>query len=199
MIVGSVQDCISQFLEEKWETVRMLGALVSLCAIGVGQNSPMPVVVPQPVSMTASADTFTLNDKTAIVSPSVAAGRMLQSFLSPATGYPLDVRSKGDKNAIHLKLRSKADDKLGSEGYRLSVKADRVDIEANTEAGLFYGSQTLRQLLPPDIYRKAPVAKAERRAKLHAERVCAEVHRHACNAQDELLPLASNRGSGLAH
>jgi hexosaminidase len=38
------------------------------------------------------------------------------------------------------------DRRLGSEGYRLEV-GSRVRIEARTRAGLFYGEQTLRQLL----------------------------------------------------
>lgn len=133
----------------------MLVAIATLCTVAVGQNAPMPSVVPQPLSMVASADNFTLNDKTTIVA-SGPTGRMLQSFLSPATGFPLEVKVRGDKNAIQLKKIK--DKELGTEGYRLSVQADRVLIEANDEAGLFYGSQTFRQLLPSAVYRKAKVA-----------------------------------------
>lgn len=35
---------------------------------------------------------------------------------------------------------------MGPEGYRLSVRADGATITASSEAGLFYGTQTLRQL-----------------------------------------------------
>lgn len=132
----------------------MLSAIVSLCAVALGQTQPMPSVVPQPLSMIASEGSFTLNDRTSIIGPA-ESGRMLQSFLSPATGYPLDVKTRGDKNAIHLK--KVRDQGLGTEGYRLSVSKDRVDIEAATDAGLFYGAQSLRQLLPPDIFRRAKV------------------------------------------
>ncbi len=136
----------------------MLAAITALTALALGQNAPMPAVVPQPLSMTSSGESFTLNDKTVIVS-SGPTGRMLQSFLSPATGYPLEIKVRGDKNAIHLKKTK--DQKLGEEGYRLNVKADRVEIEAATDAGLFYGAQTLRQLLPPDIFRRAKVSGRE--------------------------------------
>jgi hexosaminidase len=49
-------------------------------------------------------------------------------------------------------------DGLGPEAYRFTVDPDGVRIEAGGEAGLFYGRQTLRQLLPPENYRKARIS-----------------------------------------
>ena len=46
---------------------------------------------------------------------------------------------------------------LGPEGYELLVATNSVVIRAPTTAGLFYGAQTLLQLLPPDIYSPRPV------------------------------------------
>jgi len=142
----------------------MLGAVAALFTLGIGQNPPMPAVVPQPQSMTPVSESFTLNERTAIVYSRVegegpGAGRMLQSFLSPATGYQLPIVSRGEKNAIHLRrLKGKS---IPDEGYRLSVKSDRVEITASSEAGLFYGAQTLRQLLPASIYRRGVVRGVE--------------------------------------
>ena len=45
---------------------------------------------------------------------------------------------------------------LGEEGYRLRVSDDRVDLAAGGPAGLFYGLQTLLQLLPPQVYERTP-------------------------------------------
>ncbi|MEU8568012.1 beta-N-acetylhexosaminidase [Streptomyces pathocidini] len=47
--------------------------------------------------------------------------------------------------------------RLGPEGYRLTVGADGVDIAGGGEAGVFWARQTLRQLLGPEAFRKAPV------------------------------------------
>jgi hexosaminidase len=43
------------------------------------------------------------------------------------------------------------------EGYRLSIGPERIRITAGGAAGAFYAAQTLRQLLPDDAWRAAPV------------------------------------------
>ena len=40
---------------------------------------------------------------------------------------------------------------LGDEGYLLAARASGVTITAAADAGLFWGAQTLRQLLPPQV------------------------------------------------
>ena len=46
----------------------------------------------------------------------------------------------------------------GNESYRLRVGPDGIDIEAPSAAGAFYGTRTLRQLLPPELLRSAPAS-----------------------------------------
>ncbi len=127
------------------------------------QDSVLPVI-PRPVSAarTGGAD-FRLTARTAIVAPRAAAALAirLRDDLAPATGWQLPLRgAAGEGPAIVLRLE-RGPDSLGDEGYRLDVTSRRVTIRARTPAGLFYGIQTLRQLLPPDILRAAPVAGAE--------------------------------------
>jgi len=133
----------------------MFAALASLIAVVSGQTQAMPALVPQPLSVKPQEGRFVLSAETSIVAGKAEAGvaRTLQRYLQPATGFPLEIKGRGDKGAIHLRL-SKGQ---GDEGYRLTVRGDRVDIEASTDAGLFYGVQTLRQLLPTPIYRQARV------------------------------------------
>ena len=51
---------------------------------------------------------------------------------------------------ISLKMDDR-DPQLGSEGYRLVVTSSGVNLSAPQPAGLFWGVQTLRQLLPPNV------------------------------------------------
>ncbi len=59
------------------------------------------------------------------------------------------VTSRRQPRAITLRLEPALRKTLGAEGYRLGSKAGGVTIRAATVQGIFYGTQSLRQLLPP--------------------------------------------------
>lgn len=110
-----------------------------------------PSVIPLPVEMKVTGGVFNLTQDATIAYADQAARKpaeRLAAQLRPATGFTLPVQS-GDSGTILFKTQS--DQELGAEGYRLDV-ADHILISAPSPAGLFYGSQTLRQLLPPEIY-----------------------------------------------
>jgi len=64
-------------------------------------------------------------------------------------------RKKPDENVegktIELKLERDRLQQLGEEGYSLSTSDEQILIQAAAPAGIFYGIQTLRQLLPVDF------------------------------------------------
>jgi len=111
-------------------------------------------LLPWPSHVETKQGTFKLDNSTTIV----AKGREAKEnadFLRQTTGLTLKSGGKAIENSIVLRI-VKPDETLGKEGYRLSVDKSEVDIEAATSAGLFYGVQTLRQLLPPTTYAKTP-------------------------------------------
>src|SRR5439155_1128821 len=77
------------------------------------------------------------------------------------TGLRLAVRTTAPAGARVIALHlDPALTSLGAEGYRLDVTLGRVAIRAPQPAGTFYAIQTLRQLLPPAIFRQARVPTA---------------------------------------
>ena len=129
-------------------------------AQGAKQPSPAIAIIPQPVSVVPKAGRFALTSRTVISTDqaSAAIGRQLAQYLEPATGFALRIQTAGGAapaGSIALR-RDPALKRLGAEGYLLDVRASRVLIRAPELAGLFYGVQTLRQLLPSDIFRDAP-------------------------------------------
>ena len=85
-----------------------------------------------------------------------AVALYFQRFLRPATGYNLKIQQAEtpQKNAINLVM---GNDAGSTEGYSLSVRPDQIIIRAATRKGLFYGLQSLRQMLPPEIETAYPV------------------------------------------
>ncbi|MFJ3585331.1 beta-N-acetylhexosaminidase [Streptomyces sp. NPDC090127] len=88
--------------------------------------------------------------------PDMAQDTPLGTPLDTAQDTPLGTPPDtplGTPNNVSLRV----DDTLGPEAYRLTVVADRgVEIVGGGPAGVFWGAQTLRQLLGPDAFRRAP-------------------------------------------
>src|SRR6188474_2970668 len=119
-------------------------------------------IIPEPVSLNQKEGVYNL--KTQIVieegSTNLAVKKIadwLKEKLS-VTGLPVSIASSADKADIHFSLNKTANNTIGKEGYQLNVSANNgVTITANEPAGLFYGVQTLLQLLPPAIESRSVV------------------------------------------
>ncbi len=121
---------------------------------------PRISVIPQPVKPEMQTGEFVMTSETVIIAEgdTEAVGRQLASMLRPATGYPLNVRTRESSGSACIVLRLEtATDKSPEEGYRLEATPNRVVISASAPSGLYYGCQTLRQLLPEDIFSTSAV------------------------------------------
>jgi len=115
-------------------------------------------IIPKPVSVTADSGTFVLTSRTDILVPEDPAeiagiGQYLADILNRSTGLGLEVvagSKKAGKGDIQLVL-SEDDAGLGDEGYELVITGKLLKVTAYKPAGLFYGIQTVRQLLPARI------------------------------------------------
>ena len=105
-------------------------------------------IIPQPTSLSYAEGELVLNQQVRIQAPFELQSELefLQSLLQ--TGFsrgPKQVAKNGD---IQLMLESNCLSTLGEEGYKLLVEEEGIRITAATSAGIFYGIQSLRQLLP---------------------------------------------------
>jgi hexosaminidase len=122
-----------------------------------GQAQDSSPVIPRPQQINALTGSFTIDAATRIVhgtgqEAGKATATYLAGILRPSTGFPLPVGTNTSPAGNQIKLELAADDaSLGSEGYQLSVTSKGVVLKASKPAGLFYGVQTLRQLLPAAV------------------------------------------------
>jgi hexosaminidase len=125
---------------------------LSLCA----QTKTELNLVPVPAQIKTNAGQFTIHPNTQIAllpqnQEMENAVAIFNGLLNRAGGYRLQVgNSPLSSNAVVCKINPA----IGNpEGYKLSVKPNLITLEAQTPQGIFYGMQTLRQLLPPQIER----------------------------------------------
>jgi hexosaminidase len=120
----------------------------------VGGEAGGPGMVPLPFKMEISGGVFKLEARTRILVDAEAreTGGYLAGRLGPAMGWPLQLGADTEPARGNIVLTTRgANAALGAEGYELVVTGDSVVIRAPGPAGLFYGVQSLLQLLPPKV------------------------------------------------
>ena len=131
-------------------------SLVGLPARALVETLPLNVI-PQPAKVVIQEESsFTLAPglTVGVTAHTKDIGQYLAGLLAPPTGLEIKVKAATEvaQEAPHIVLRT--DEKrtdLGPEGYELAVDKHGVTIVGGSPAGVFYGVQTLRQLLPPEI------------------------------------------------
>lgn len=123
---------------------------------------PEPVaVVPRPARLERGEGAFVLGPATRLRTRGAGLRRtaeLLQEELRRATGWPFPIETSPKANPapeVFLRLDPTLLS-LGGEGYRLVATPRAVEIAAAAPAGVFHGVQTFRQLLPPELFRRAP-------------------------------------------
>mgnify|MGYP006166569773 CR=1 FL=1 len=119
----------------------------SVC-LTFGQN---PInVIPKPVKTSAINNKFSLNPKTVIVANNTNSFEVqfLKESIKQQTGLEIIAKNSHKIGSrIHLILEPESQFP-NKEAYQLNILGDRIAIYASTNQGLFYGIQTLLQLIP---------------------------------------------------
>jgi len=109
------------------------------------------MLIPKPNSIQEHGQSFELTPQTVIAS-TVPAGDLLAEYLRPATGYPLPIVPVAGAGQPAIIFQIDGTVPGGDEAYRLEVNEEGARLYAPTEAGLLHAAQTLRQLLPAEIF-----------------------------------------------
>jgi len=142
--------------------IAVLAILTAVILFGQKAGRPLSVI-PIPVSVQSENGNFTLSKSAAIETRTNNADAkrvavFLAKKLSDPTGFAMPVRSGVSSNSNgNISITLNNDTTLGNEGYTLQVTPHIVSLSANKPAGLFYGMQTLMQLLPKEIESKTAV------------------------------------------
>lgn len=108
-------------------------------------------IIPQPAEITFAAGIYSFSETPTIIADQALRAEMayLSDYLSAAFGVQLKSAHGGTAD-IQL-VENPADSvTLGKEGYSLQVDASGLRIQASFPAGIFYGIQSLKQLLKQD-------------------------------------------------
>ncbi|MCX4550787.1 beta-N-acetylhexosaminidase [Streptomyces sp. NBC_01500] len=118
-------------------------------------------LIPAPVGAKdlRAGDGFAVDERTVIdAGPGTeGAARWLRQVIGAATGLPLGPGADGSDRTVRLRIDAGVADTLGPEGYRLDVDSAGIGLHGGSAAGVFWGAQTLRQLLGPEAFRRAPL------------------------------------------
>ena len=134
-----------------WAICLLAGGGLAACAPSEVQTGDLNVIPqPQEVITTAEAAPFVIRSSTSICYPEGNAklertAHLLASYIKEVTGTEVKIGTKAGNNCIVLGLNPAIAQK---DGYELNITADQVTINGSTEAGVFYGTQTIHKALP---------------------------------------------------
>lgn len=128
-------------------------ALLALLSFNSASAQDFINLTPKPKTMTTSQGSLTLPKDFGVSQTNLtdAMKAEVEKFLTSyneVTDSEAKVVSSADNALIRVE---KASTDLGKEGYKLSVKADGVTIQASEAAGLYFAFQTIKKVLPPHV------------------------------------------------
>ena len=119
-------------------------------------------VIPYPNEVTLCEGTFRADGAAFTLDKSIGSGakdavKMFSSKLSAITQKTSKVREGRARNGFVFIL----DSSLPAEAYSLEITTERVLVKASSDNGFRFAIQTLRQMLPKEIFGNSPSPRAD--------------------------------------
>jgi len=130
--------------------IKLKLTVILLMFLGLNLQSQIHII-PQPLEVSIEEGFFILNDDVKIVAnkETKEEAKILCSILKEGFDKKTKITKKG--NGIQLLINKELEKNLDKEGYKLYSNNKNIVIEGATKAGLFYGIQSFKQLLPSDF------------------------------------------------
>jgi hexosaminidase len=159
MAAGGINFSKEQKMKKLTKTLILAVTIITFAGSVALAGDTKITVIPKPMKTKMTTGHFVVNQETAIYAQTGCSdvkkvAKYLSEQLRPATGLSLVVLEQSNAKVpvdSFLLTTENPDSSLGDEGYELLVTQNSVILRAPKPAGLFYGVQTLRQLLPPQI------------------------------------------------
>lgn len=115
-------------------------------------EGPPPAIIPLPGSVEWGNELFLIPQENTICynAGAVKAAGWLEKLLT-STNAEVQTTTGNTCGNWNIVADASLQEQLGEEGYILDVTDEGVSLKGATEAGLFYGIQTLRQMMPAAI------------------------------------------------
>ncbi|HEV2454520.1 MAG TPA: glycoside hydrolase family 20 zincin-like fold domain-containing protein, partial [Verrucomicrobiae bacterium] len=155
---------------------RLSIAFILLAQVASFGKAATPSIIPLPQQMQVRPGVFTLcptqpaaavpgHPLVKIYADAASQGDadFLAQQLFKSTGQQFAIAPANGAGPVRegiLLTTANANTNLNNEGYELTVAPDSVVIRGTTSAGVFYGAQTLLQLLPPQVLSSQPAGAA---------------------------------------
>ena len=110
-------------------------------------------IIPKPANEILNTGNFTITKNTVIFCSSselLPLAEYMVTKIAGSIGFSLQIK-EGTGKGINFEISDKADSTPGNEGYKLKVIPKNIELTANKANGIFYGIQSLLQMLPPQI------------------------------------------------
>jgi len=140
-------------MKKMLSVISIVSVILYLSGCSQPDNTGRPDTIPALREWNIGSGTYAFSSNSMIVLDAAYAsqlantGQVLADDLKAMTGYTIPVVAAPAGNAGDIFISpSSSDTALGAEGYSLAI-SDRVVINARDDAGAFYGTRTMLQLL----------------------------------------------------